>query len=278
MPARTPLQLTNLQKRVLTAFTLGPLVLAMVVAGGWWFFGLVLVLALVGTLEFCGLGRNRGIEAHPVIAIGAVIAVFYGIVQGSAALVVAGFVGALMLSVALSTARGRGLRQSLIDGLMACAAPAYVALPSGLFVLIRAADNGLVWLLLVLCITWGTDVFAYFGGRQWGKTLLAPRISPKKTVEGALIGYLGGLLVSALLLMSTGSLTALTGAFILFGPAAAIIGDLGESALKRAFNVKDSHLSNFNLFPGHGGVLDRTDSLILVTWFCYAGYVLIGIL
>jgi phosphatidate cytidylyltransferase len=268
---------TNLQQRWRTALTLGPIVLLLVALGGWWFFGLATALALIGVLEFCNLGWHRGVYASPVIAAIATIVVIYGfMVQGSIWLVTAfalAFIGALGVRLM----RGRRFTHALADALMTCAAPVYIALPVGMLVTVRATPDGLVWLLLLLFMTWGTDSMAYFSGRQWGRTLLAPQISPKKTVEGALVGYVGGALVSALLLIIADKLTPETMALVLFGPIAAIVGDLGESALKRLFDAKDSHLNHFNLFPGHGGVLDRCDSLILVAWVCYAVFMLMGV-
>src|SRR5690606_17236083 len=99
---------------------------------------------------------------------------------------------------------------------------------------------------------WGSDTFAYLGGRFFGKTKLAPVLSPKKTVEGAIIGIFGGIIPATLVLFLGEQLT--TGSFLLVcaGPFAAIGGDLFESALKRYFGVKDSHIAGLNIFPGHG--------------------------
>jgi phosphatidate cytidylyltransferase len=173
----------------------------------------------------------------------------------------------------------RTLRTALLDMLMTIAAPVYVAIPAGMLAQIRLVEpGGLHWLLLIVFLTWGTDSLAYFGGRTWGRTLLAPRISPKKTLEGAIVGVSGGFVVGLVLLLIAGAYQSELLPLLLLAPLVAVVGDLSESALKRTFNVKDSHLSHFDLFPGHGGVLDRTDALILVTWFCFVVYYLIGIL
>jgi len=117
------------------------------------------------------------------------------------------------------------------------------------------------WLLLVLMVVWGTDTGAYFAGRAFGKRKLAPRISPNKTVAGLVGGAALGVLV------------AVIGAWILDTPPAqlplvalvglvtvlfSVVGDLFESLLKRHVGVKDSG----TLIPGHGGVLDRIDSVL----------------
>lgn len=129
---------------------------------------------------------------------------------------------------------------------------------SALVVLHRALPGGPLWLLLLLLLVWSADIAAYFAGRRWGRRKLAPRVSPGKTLEG-LAGALGAVLV-------LGALGWLLGVverplpFLLLSSAtvmASVLGDLNESLFKRAAGVKDSG----TLLPGHGGVLDRIDSL-----------------
>ncbi|MDX2139231.1 MAG: phosphatidate cytidylyltransferase [Chloroflexota bacterium] len=271
-------KLTNLQQRWLTALTLGPLMLLLMGVGGWWFMALALLLAVIGVLEFCHLGRNRGVHARAWVAAAGAVALVLASAIEQTPLWLPIFATALLLAWLWSLLARRGVRTSMIDALMTTAALGYVGLPAALLVQVRAAPDGLIWLLLIILLTWGTDTLAYFGGKTWGKTLLAPRISPKKTVEGALTGIVGGVVVALVFLALAGKLTVILLPLVLIAPVVAVIGDLSESALKRAFAVKDSHLSHFNLFPGHGGVLDRTDALILVTWLCYAGYTLLGII
>jgi phosphatidate cytidylyltransferase len=115
----------------------------------------------------------------------------------------------------------------------------------------------LVWLLIVV---WTTDTAAYFAGRRIGGPRLAPRISPGKTWAGFAGGIVGATLASVLVALALGSTrlpyAALLGALL---AVVAQIGDLGESAVKRLAGVKDTG----SLIPGHGGVLDRVDSLLL---------------
>ncbi len=115
-------------------------------------------------------------------------------------------------------------------------------------------------LLLLFLVIWADDTFAYLVGRTVGRTMLFPTISPKKTLEGSVAGLAGGVLVAwgfARLFWQTASLKEvilLAGLVALFGQ----IGDLAESAMKRGANVKDSG----SVLPGHGGLLDRVDSLL----------------
>jgi phosphatidate cytidylyltransferase len=122
-------------------------------------------------------------------------------------------------------------------------------------------NDGLILTLLVILGIWATDSGAYFIGKTWGRRKLWPSISPNKTVEGAI----GGLLVTVLIVLAVnawiGSLTAAQALLIaLVTGIAGQMGDLVESAIKRHFGVKDSG----RLLPGHGGVLDRFDSLLFV--------------
>ena len=113
------------------------------------------------------------------------------------------------------------------------------------------------WVLFTLALVWAADTGAYFAGRFLGKVPLAPRVSPKKTWEGVI----GGLIVSAAVAAVGGSWLGASGfEFISLCVAVAaisVVGDLAESMLKRAAGLKDSG----SIFPGHGGVLDRIDSV-----------------
>lgn len=120
--------------------------------------------------------------------------------------------------------------------------------------------NGFAISLLVIFITWSSDSGAYFIGRKWGKKKLWPQISPNKTVEGSLAGIGSGVLVSILIYLFIPELGNLFNAVIagLLISVAGQMGDLIESAWKRTTGIKDSG----SLLPGHGGVLDRFDSLL----------------
>ncbi len=136
----------------------------------------------------------------------------------------------------------------------------------------------LVFIIMIFAITWLTDTFAYLVGRTLKGPKLAPKISPNKTISGAIGGLLGGtvgaLLVYALV-YNVSSLTTILSMFNLtwwhflligmFGSVLGQMGDLFESKLKRNAGVKDSG----NIFPGHGGMLDRIDAMIFISTFVY---------
>ena len=165
----------------------------------------------------------------------------------------------------------------------------YIALPMAMLVQLRQQWGGAFWLLYLLLVVWAGDIFAYFVGRSLGRHLMAPRISPKKTWEGAAASVAASLVVGILLfnhalqissfLLRIGLIQRRDGLFGLEKPeiwpivwltialnVAAQLGDLVESLIKRGAGVKDSG----TILPGHGGMLDRIDALLCaapVLWF-----------
>lgn len=143
----------------------------------------------------------------------------------------------------------------------------YVPLLFSFTVLVRALPDGLSWVFLTLFVTWAGDTGAYFAGRAFGRTKLFERVSPKKTWEGAVGGFIFSIAFACgfkvLLLPSlTWGQAILLGALL---DVVGVLGDLVESMFKRAFGVKDSGW----IMPGHGGILDRIDSLLFtgpLTW------------
>ena len=145
-----------------------------------------------------------------------------------------------------------------------------LALGAGLFALVVLRDAGPafahhpaaaglpVWLLLAILPTWAADIVAYGVGTRWGRRQIAPRVSPGKTWEGSLAGFAAAA-ITVLAVAAVFGLPRLPSALaaVALGPVG-LLGDLGESALKRRAGVKDSG----TLLPGHGGVLDRIDSLL----------------
>ena len=129
--------------------------------------------------------------------------------------------------------------------------------------LIRGLPEGTAFLFLLVLSIWMSDIAAYFGGKSFGRNLLAPSVSPKKTIEGSLCGAAAGSIVAALfsfffiesLSWVTGSLVGLAVSFL------GQVGDLLESKIKRLCEVKDSG----TIFPGHGGILDRVDGFLTAT-------------
>ncbi len=169
----------------------------------------------------------------------------------------------------------------------------YIALPMGMLVQIREQWSGAFLLLYLLLLVWAGDIFAYFVGKSVGRHLMSPRISPKKTWEGAVASLIASLVIGMLLynyalpictwLLNLHLIERRDGFFALERPPlwptillsatiniAAQLGDLVESLIKRGAGVKDSG----TILPGHGGMLDRIDALLFaapVLWY-YAAW------
>lgn len=144
-----------------------------------------------------------------------------------------------------------------------------VMIPTGLlvtlsawlaFVVIRDQPGGASWVLWLLLLVWAADIGAYFAGRRFGRLKLAPQVSPGKTWEGFAGGLAASLLVALLMLVPLGDLALWWVPVVVLLAVLSVFGDLFESVLKRQRGVKDSG----TLLPGHGGVLDRIDSLVAV--------------
>jgi len=153
--------------------------------------------------------------------------------------------------------------------------PIYVGGTLSAVALVRDFDPTGAWVLLTMVLAWGSDTSAYFVGRKYGKTKLAPRISPKKTLEGSgggLAAAVVGALIMSFFLPGVTVLDAI--ALGVLGGAAGQAGDLMISVLKRSSGVKDSG----GILPGHGGILDRVDALAFTapaTWVY--GHFIVGL-
>ncbi len=143
----------------------------------------------------------------------------------------------------------------------------YIAVPLSYVILLKNLEPGRWWLLFILFVIWANDTFAYFTGKTIGRHKLSPYVSPNKTVEGA-IGGLAGAVIAGYILnkyLSMGMGISEVAVLSIILGVIGIIGDLAESLLKRSAGVKDSG----SIIPGHGGVLDRIDSLLFPVPFIY---------
>ncbi len=274
----SPQRYSNLTLRLITAAIALPIALLVAWFNGWPMAIVVGVIAALGVVEFYILEKGRQVQGSSITGIpmvAAVIAAFF--LHRDLLWIGALVVGALATFFLEMIRHPQQVRRSLWQVGSTLAGVFYVAFPLGFLIAIRQLPDGWTWALLVLIVTWGTDTFAYFGGRLWGKTKLSPRLSPKKTVEGATAGVIGGIVVAAGWLLVYSKLSLVTFMMIAICPFVAMIGDLAESAIKRFFEVKDSHIAGLDILPGHGGVLDRIDSLLFVATFCYFFMLLTGI-
>lgn len=141
----------------------------------------------------------------------------------------------------------------------------FVSLTSPYIYLVRDGKEGILHIIFCLLIIWSTDVLALLGGRLFGKTPLSP-ISPNKTREGSIIGFLGSVIISWVYILVVFAYFGIHMEFLMYTGLAVVVslvaqvGDLHESLVKRRMQVKDSS----NILPGHGGVYDRADSTLFV--------------
>jgi phosphatidate cytidylyltransferase len=263
---------SNLVLRLATAFVGVPVILVLVyLAPPWAFYLLVLAASLVGEQELLAMTHPGDRVAQAIgVAVSAVASVAVYLFHADARVLLTVLVavpafGPLVTLVRLGNVETAALR--------ACGlgfGPLFVAVPLSLLALMRvtlgSAGSGSV--LLTLGLAWLTDTGAYFAGRAFGRHKLYEAVSPNKTIEGALGGLAAGVAWACL-----GSLWFLRGALPLAHavPLAIVAGlagqagDLAESLLKRSTGVKDSGA----IVPGHGGILDRVDALIVVTVVVY---------
>ncbi|MEQ8676991.1 MAG: phosphatidate cytidylyltransferase [Aggregatilineales bacterium] len=268
-PVKQP-ALSNSTVRLLSAMTLIPIVLLGARIGGVVWLALLLVLAVVGGIEFYLLASGRWSQGSALTGIPMIVLIslaFY--VQEPLLVPLIYVLGSVVTLIVEIVRHPNDLRQSIWQVITTLAGVTYVGIPVGCLVALRGEDDGFLWLMVLFAATWGTDTFAYFGGRAFGKHKLSPKLSPNKTIEGAVIGVIGGIIPAMLFLAYGDKLNLTTFIMIAIAPFIAIAGDLFESALKRFFKVKDSHVAGLNIIPGHGGVLDRVDALLMVTVFFY---------
>ncbi len=170
------------------------------------------------------------------------------------------FMGALFVFFFYGMVKGRELKDSAIDVAFKALGLMYIALPLAYLAPLREMDGGQWWILFLLVVIWSSDTLAFLTGKLLGRHRLAPEISPKKTIEGAIGGLSGAFIAAFFFNMFAGMGMGLKGVFVLSIAIGfiAMIGDLAESLLKRSAGVKDSG----SIIPGHGGILDRIDSIL----------------
>jgi phosphatidate cytidylyltransferase len=292
-------------KRIATAVVLIPVVLLLVLRAPVPVVALVTAaIVLITVQEFLKLTESYGVQPMSIPTY-IFVGLFFLLLAATAAgetpqlsalkfVLAAAFACALapFLFLAISMRRSQ-LNSAYSSAAASTFAFVYIALPMAMLVQLRQQWAGAFWLLYLLLIVWAGDIFAYFVGRSLGRHLMAPRISPKKTWEGAGASLAASLVVGSLLfshalpissfLLRLGLIQRRDGLFGLEKPElwpivlltialniAAQLGDLVESLIKRGAGVKDSG----TILPGHGGMLDRIDALLFaapVLWY-YAAW------
>ncbi len=270
-------QAANLRLRIITASVFLPVAIGASIFGGAIFLFFTLPVMGVGMLEFYVMEKNTQMQGSSLTGIPTGLAIALGFYFGIDWLWQIAIFACIGLTLLLEIYRqpSEFVLALAQVGTTFCGI-IYISFPTAFLLSLRNIQpDGLMWLFVVFAITWGTDSFAYVAGWFFGKTKLAPQISPNKTVEGAIGGILGAWVLAFGILFAAGAFEAKLIPMLLVGPFIAVSGDLFESALKRFFEVKDSFVEGLNLFPGHGGVLDRIDALLWVTTWVF--FYLLGI-
>lgn len=258
--------MNNFVSRLLVTAVGLPLVLGLLWLGGWWLFALVAIAAFIGVHEFVTTARPLRPLA-PAVYCGVLLALV-GARSGGVAWLLAGFLTTFALGFLLHILSSTRAPTTAAVGSTVLGS-AWIGLGLGFVLLLRQmhTEGRLIAFTVVLSV-FASDSLAYLAGRVAGRHKLAPRLSPKKTWEGLAGGVAAGVFVSFIALYDTRHRYLSVWQAIVLGlavVAAAVVGDLFESALKRDLEVKDTG----RLLGGHGGVLDRVDALLFAAPAAY---------
>jgi phosphatidate cytidylyltransferase len=260
----------NLAKRLLTALVAGPAILGLLYFGppiAW--FGFLVLAGAIGAWELFGMSFPDDVVARvaaSVVAV-AIMAAAWFAGHDPRLVFVLGLAVPLVAQLLVLWRLGE-IPTAAIRVTTTVFGAVWLGLGMASIAILRreAGDDGPGWVVLALMLSWLSDTGAYFAGRFLGKRKLYEAVSPKKTVAGA-FGGLGGAVAGALLahFFFLRALPLVDGvALALIAGGLGQAGDLGESLLKRSFGVKDSG----GIVPGHGGILDRVDALLVTSGFC----------
>jgi phosphatidate cytidylyltransferase len=255
-----------LLQRTLSAAVLAPVVLWAAYQGGVWFFLIVVVAAVLAVGEFYRLMAQHGHSPSVVVGVALTVALLLDAAVPSLAIGRFSVVAAVGLLMVVHVLQGN--RTGFVEswGLTIVGA-LYIGGMGSHLILVRNMPMGLQWLFLTLLVVWTSDSAAYAFGSRFGRHKLAPEISPNKSWEGAIAGALLSFAVAIVVSVTYIHVHLWQGALLgVLLNLAAVFGDLSKSLIKRQVGVKDTG----NLIPGHGGMLDRIDSLLfggVVTYY-----------
>jgi len=281
--AASPRNNSSLAQRVLSAVLLLPLIIVLVWWNVWSVAATVMVASVIGLIELYAAFRQGGYQPRVAVGIAGALAITVALTLQSTVsfdlilpVITFTIIGSLLAELAYDHQPG-----ALPSWGLTLAGAFYLAWLLGHFILLRSLETplhdtifkqfgmqpGVAWIYCACAITWLQDTGAYFVGRRFGRHKLAPILSPKKTWEGAVGGMVAAILtgIGCVLLLGL-PITLLQGALLgVIGGIVGPLGDLSESLIKRQVGLKDAG----NLIPGHGGLLDRVDSLLFTVPILY---------
>ncbi|WP_342435863.1 phosphatidate cytidylyltransferase [Paenibacillus sp. FSL L8-0436] len=259
-----------MKQRLITGIVAGAVFLGLCFLGGWAYQLLLAGMALIGFYEFVKMTGVRVFGGTAILGYAAVACYMipWSLLGVNPWLSWEQGIWLLLLLFLLVTVFSKNKQDIKIISLLFTGI-VYIGMGFSYMAVARAAGDGhgLFWTFLLLCCIWGSDAGAYFVGRSFGRNKLWPSISPNKTVEGALGGVLISIVISIVFAIFVPDLLTY-GRALLIGLSCAVLGQLGDlvqSAYKRVYGIKDSG----SLLPGHGGILDRCDSWIIVFPFVH---------
>jgi phosphatidate cytidylyltransferase len=268
----------NLIIRIIVALIFGPIIIFISYLGGYWLLGMIMLFAVIGMIEFLlksGFALSSVLFWLPLISL---VSLVYLLAFGKTESALTVFIGFFLVVAMISGIQSRIPSDSFSRQSRLIWGVAYLGFlyPFVYNIRILSPENGGDWLLFLFGAIWLSDTMAMLFGRIMGKRKLAPTVSPNKTIAGFLGGLLGGLIVALIMgfwRLSEIFLAILVGAGIIVSLAGQL-GDLAESCWKRAFGIKDSS----SIIPGHGGILDRFDSLLFASpmLYWYLKYIVYG--
>lgn len=255
-----------LRTRILSAAVFIPLAVALLLIGDWIYALAVVIILAIGGFEYVGALRQGGYRPYQGTLITAIVLIAGAQAVGlMPALLGPGMAFFLIIAmVAMLAAYGRGDNFPAINFGLTLGGALYIGWLGAHFIAIRQLPNGQFWALISVLATGFGDVGAFFVGRAFGHHKMSPVVSPGKTWEGYFGGVITsagvGALVAAVAAGYNAAVQGIDGALIgLLAGFTSPVGDLGLSAIKRMVHVK-----NFsNVIPGHGGMLDRLDSMFV---------------
>jgi phosphatidate cytidylyltransferase len=266
-----------LGKRILSAAIFIPACLAVVTIGGWVFIFCAAAILATGAWEFWRMFKENGHSPNGLMIVGGTI--ILAISRSYASFELSGMIFSILVLISMAfhtLAYDRGVEKAGMDFCFTVGGIIYVGWLGSYLVALRFLPDGLYWIILAILGVGISDIGAYLIGSWIGRHKITRRVSPAKSLEGyvggilcaCLFGYLFGSMVQPI----SSTITAMNGLILtLAASSLSLLGDLGESMLKRQFNIKDSS----GIIPGHGGILDRIDtwlwagviSYYLILWF-----------
>lgn len=234
------------------------------------YIALISLVCALALFEFLVLGERKGYPVQKLLSIALLFVLLSAFVIAEIS-VELGVVAILLLLPAYYVFSGYALEESLPGSAVCVLGTLYVGMLGGALLRLRLdfGEQGPKLIFFLLFVVWSADAGAYYVGRQFGRTKLSPRISPKKTVEGLVGGVIWSVVFATVVHFTFFREFPLLHAVVAAGclAMAGVVGDLAESMWKRSADVKDSG----TLIPGHGGFLDRSDSILFTAPILY-GY------